>query len=193
MFGNLDHVPDGWRRVSFGDVCELINGKAFKPSDWGKDGVPIVRIQNLNDENAEFNYFQGSIEEKYWIDSGDLLFAWSGTPGTSFGAFIWNKGKAVLNQHIFRVVPANMIDKQFLMACFQGRLDAIIEKAHGGVGLRHITKADLEKIEFVLPPMAIQKQHSRFVAGTDKSKLAIRQALESLEKSRSAIMTKVFG
>jgi type I restriction enzyme S subunit len=101
-------------------VCNFINGKAFKPSDWSSTGVPIVRIQNLNDEAATFNYFEGDIEDKYWIDNDDLLFAWSGTPGTSFGAFIWNCGKAVLNQHIFRVEPASSIDKWFLMVCFEG-------------------------------------------------------------------------
>ena len=38
------------------NVGEFINGKAFKPSDWKKEGIPIVRIQNLNDSNKEYNY-----------------------------------------------------------------------------------------------------------------------------------------
>ena len=55
QFGDIEHVPDGWKRVSFGDVCNLVNGRAFKPSDWSTTGVPIVRIQNLNDVNADYN------------------------------------------------------------------------------------------------------------------------------------------
>ncbi len=172
QFGDIEHVPDGWKRVSFGDVCNLVNGRAFKPSDWSTTGVPIVRIQNLNDVNADYNYYEGTIEDKYWINDEDLLFAWSGTPGTSFGAFIWNRGKAVLNQHIFRVEPDSCIDKWFLMTCFEGRMDLIISKAHGGVGLRHITKAELEKIEFLLPPMPTQLQYAAFVRQSDKSKFA---------------------
>lgn len=132
-----------------------------------------MRIQNLNDPFAPYNYYSGAVEEKYYINDGDLLFAWSGTPGTSFGAFWWNKGKAVLNQHIFRVEPNNIIDKGFLKACFEGRMDEIIEKAHGGVGLRHITKAELEKITFLLPPMDVQISHAAFCKQSDKSKFSV--------------------
>ena len=79
---------------SVGEICQLINGYAFKPSDWSTEGTPIVRIQNLNNESAEFNYFKGELDKKYYIDSGTLLFSWSGTPGTSFGAFLWDRGRA---------------------------------------------------------------------------------------------------
>lgn len=181
QFGNMSHIPDGWKKVSFGDVCNLVNGRAFKPSEWSTKGVPIVRIQNLNDVSADYNYYDGEIEEKYWINNDDLLFAWSGTPGTSFGAFIWDRGKAVLNQHIFRVEPASCIDKWFLMTCFEGRMDLIISKAHGGVGLRHITKAELEKIEFLLPPLSEQLHHAAFVRQSDKSKSFIKQEQKILE------------
>ena len=37
--------------VSIGEICNLINGRAFKPEDWdnvASGGLPIVRIQNLN-------------------------------------------------------------------------------------------------------------------------------------------------
>ena len=193
QFGNLENVPDGWERINFGRACNLVNGKAFKPSDWAEEGVPIVRIQNLNDPSAECNYFNGSIEDKYWIDTGDLLFAWSGTPGTSFGAFIWERGKAVLNQHIFRVEPNDIIDKWFLMACFEGKLDEIIEKAHGGVGLRHITKKELEQIEFLLPPKEIQLQFANFCKQSDKSKFEIQKSLDELIASQQALMRDHIG
>ena len=37
--------------------------------------------------------------DKYLIENGDLLVSWSGT----LGAFAWDRGRAALNQHIFRV------------------------------------------------------------------------------------------
>ena len=37
-----------WSTKPIGELCDLINGRAFKPSDWGTEGLPIVRIQNLN-------------------------------------------------------------------------------------------------------------------------------------------------
>jgi type I restriction enzyme S subunit len=92
-----------WGEEKIGKVANLVNGRAFKPTDWGTVGLPIVRIQNLNNPRKPFNYFAGKIDNKHKLENGDILISWSGTPGTSFGAFIWERGEAVLNQHIFRV------------------------------------------------------------------------------------------
>ena len=193
QFGDTSQVPFGWQHMTFKDACTLVNGKAFKPSDWSKAGVPIVRIQNLNDNLAEYNYFQGFIEDKYRIDTGSLLFAWSGTPGTSFGAFIWNNGPAVLNQHIFHVHPYSGVYKMFLKCTFDGRIDEIIKRAHGGVGLRHITKQELEQIDFLLPPIPIQQQYAHFVQQSDKSKFEIEQALAELTATYKRIIAENLG
>lgn len=134
------------KRMRLGDICNFVNGKAFKPSEWEKEGLPIVRIQNLNDDKAEFNYCNKKIEDKYIIQNNQLLFSWSGTPGTSFGAFFWMRGKAVLNQHIFKVIPKINVNIEYLKYLLNGNLDIIISKSHGGVGLQHITKGELEKI-----------------------------------------------
>ena len=91
-----------WENVTLGSICNLVNGKAFKPSDWSPSGVPIIRIQNLNGLDKPFNYWAGVLEDQVPVKRGDLLLAWSGTPGTSFGAHIWNGGDSILNQHIFR-------------------------------------------------------------------------------------------
>ena len=34
-----------------GKIAEFINGHAFKPSDWGREGLKIIRIQNLTNPN----------------------------------------------------------------------------------------------------------------------------------------------
>lgn len=138
-------------KLKLGEICNFINGRAFKPPEWEKQGLPIVRIQNLNDENADFNYYSKEIEDKYIIENNQLLFSWSGTPGTSFGAFFWNRGKAVLNQHIFKIIPKIDVNLEYLRYLLNGNLDIIISKSHGGVGLQHITKSELEKIVVTIP------------------------------------------
>ena len=64
------------KTVPFGSLCSLRNGRAFKPEEWSDQGTPIVRIQNLNDESKPFNYCNFEVEEKFWVNSGDLLFSW---------------------------------------------------------------------------------------------------------------------
>lgn len=68
-----DCIPEGWQKMNIGEACTLVNGRAFKPSDWTKTGTPIVRIQNLNDPNAEFNYCSGDVEDMHSIANLALL------------------------------------------------------------------------------------------------------------------------
>lgn len=148
-----------WPHRPIGRLCELINGRAFKPEHWGTTGLPIVRIQNLNDQRKPFNYFAGSYAEKHIIDSGDVLLSWSGTPGTSFGCFIWERGTALLNQHIFKVkVKKDVMLPEFFVHSMNSKLGEMIELAHGAAGLRHITKAKLEQIDLPVPPVEEQRR-----------------------------------
>ena len=141
------------------------------------DGLPIIRIQNLNDKTAPFNYFDGIYDKKNYVKKGELLFSWSGTPGTSFGAFIWDREPGILNQHIFRVLPKIDLELNYLRYALNDQLEIIISKAHGGVGLQHITKGELEKV--LIPNPNIEQQHSfsNFVAQVDKSKFVLSNEL----------------
>ena len=151
-------IPGNWCWARIGEIFDLVNGKAFKPTDWSESGIPIVRIQNLNDSNAPYNCFSGEIEEKFILHGGELLFSWSGTPGTSFGAFIWNGGHAVLNQHIFIIYPKIKLDYDYAKYALNGELRIFIAKAHGGAGLKHITRKEFDSCFLPIPPLAEQKR-----------------------------------
>ena len=178
---------------SIGELCQLINGYAFKPSDWSSEGTPIVRIQNLNNILAEFNYFKGKLDKKYYIDNGALLFSWSGTPGTSFGAFIWNRGPAIINQHIFRVIPKKGINLFYLKYALNGKLSDIIAKSHGGVGLQHITKKDLEKINISVPSLNIQNKIVMTLNSLENVLEKRKQQLSKLDQLVKSRFIEMFG
>ncbi|MGA7619963.1 restriction endonuclease subunit S [Candidatus Binatus sp.] len=163
-------VPRRWRIAPLGQVCRLVNGDAYKDSDWSSEGVPIVRIQNLNDHSKPFNYWAGRLDDRVLVNTGDVLLAWSGTPGTSFGAHLWRRGKGALNQHIFRVdIDTEVLLPQWAVWAINQQLIAMIGSAHGGVGLRHVKKALVEALPMVLPPLAEQRRIVAIVA----SQLAI--------------------
>ncbi|MBI4517198.1 MAG: restriction endonuclease subunit S [Deltaproteobacteria bacterium] len=145
-------LPWGWEWIPLGDLCHLVNGRAFKPSEWSDVGLPIVRIQNLNDPSKPFNYFNGEPSPKHLVNDRDVLISWSGTPGTSFGAFLWNRGRALLNQHIYRAdLDHERSEPLYLVHAVNVRLDEMIRRAHGGVGLGHITKGELERVRLPIP------------------------------------------
>ena len=150
-------IPDSWEWVRVRNCTELFNGRAFKPSDWTVMGLPIVRIQNLNDEKAPFNYYDKSVEEDVHLYGGELLFAWSGTPGTSFGAHIWRNQEAVLNQHIFKLLfDETALFKPYYMYALNQRVGSLIKAAHGSAGLQHVTRGVFESTLIPLPPFAEQ-------------------------------------
>jgi type I restriction enzyme, S subunit len=194
----VSELPETWRTTTIGAVCDLINGKAFKPADWGTTGLPIVRIQNLNRSDASFNSYSGTVEEKFTIEQGQLLFAWSGTPGTSFDAHIWQGQKAVLNQHIFKVIPNDrLVDKEYLKYAINQTLGEQIDKAHGGVGLRHVTQGRFEETKIPVPPLSEQR---RIVAKLDTLTGRTARARGELEriprlihKYREAILAAAFS
>jgi type I restriction enzyme S subunit len=151
--------PINWVRAPIGSLCDLKNGRAFKPAEWSQDGLPIVRIQNLNKASAPFNRFNGTYDHKHYLKGGELLFAWSGTPGTSFGAHVWRGGEALLNQHIFRVdFDDALLDRRFFRHAINQKLTELIGVAHGGAGLQHVTKGVFEGTEVALPPRTEQKR-----------------------------------
>ncbi len=169
--------------VPIGDICELFNGRAFKPENWedsGSGGVPIVRIQNLNNPDSTFNYYTGEVSERNTINNGELLFSWSGSRGTSFGAHIWRGAKAVLNQHIFKVgFDDSRATKMYLLHALNKAVTEVEENLHGGVGLVHITKGNLEKIEIPLPPLDVQKEIVAEIEGYQKVIDGARSVLDN--------------
>ncbi|TGK87956.1 restriction endonuclease subunit S [Leptospira bourretii] len=177
-------IPNGWVWIRLGDVLEMINGRAFKPTDWTANGIPIVRIQNLNNLSAGFNYCKEElVDERHIISDDTILISWSGTPGTSFGAFIWKRGKAALNQHIFKCRQyCEIFRDKYLINTINSRLDHLISMAQGAVGLKHITKGTLEFLVLGLPPLAEQK---RIVEKIDELFLLCDE-LEILKKSKDS-------
>ena len=149
--GHYQKLPEGWAILKVGDVAEYINGRAFKPKEWEQTGLPIIRIQNLNDPNAYYNRTKNEYEEKYLIKKGDLLFAWA----ASLGTYIWKGEDAWLNQHIFKVVPYPFMDKKYLYYAFHAMITEFYRKSHGS-GMIHITRKQFEEITLWLPPFAEQ-------------------------------------
>src|SRR5689334_6115313 len=63
----------GWRTCRLGETALYVNGLAFKPSDWGHSGRPIIRIQNLSGMAAEHHFTDREVDADNVIHDGDLL------------------------------------------------------------------------------------------------------------------------
>ncbi|MCB2425501.1 restriction endonuclease subunit S, partial [Methylophaga pinxianii] len=172
-------MPKFWTMASLGEMATYLNGRAFKPNEWEKTGKPIVRIQNLNNANAAYNYSSSIHEERYLITNDELLYAWS----ASLGAYIWKGGEAWLNQHIFRVIPKPNVDKLFLYYLLTKITSELYAKSHGS-GMVHITKGKFEETQVPLPPLNEQR---RIVAKVEELFSELDNGIESLKKAREKL------
>lgn len=171
---------------SIGDLCDFHNGNGFRPPDWRPSGLPIIRIQNLNG-SQNFNYFDGEPKPKWIVEPGDLLFAWAGVKGVSFGPTIWPGPRGVLNQHIFRVVPKKGVDKYWLYLALQVATRRIESNAHGfKSSLVHVQKDDITNQVIDLPPLPEQRKIAEILRTWD-------EAIAKLEALRAAKCDRLTG
>ena len=151
--------PEEWRDMSVYDLAEYINGAAFKKDEYADFGLPIIKIAEL--KNGITDSTQRCCvtkDAKYYIDDRDILFSWSGNPDTSIDTFIWSLGRAILNQHTFRVVskydaPAFTF---FLLKYLKPQFTHIASNKQT-TGLGHVTVADLKRLQFCANENAIKE------------------------------------
>ncbi|UFS77014.1 restriction endonuclease subunit S [Tardiphaga sp. 37S4] len=186
-------IPEDWDVRSIGQMFQLINGCAFKPQDWKQTGTPIIRIQNLNDPYASFNYSQSTVAERNRVEAGDLLFAWSGTIGTSFGARIWAGPSGVLNQHIFKVLPdERRITIPFSLLVFARIEEDIAKQAHGfKASFVHVKKSDLTKVKLPVPPLAEQRAIAEALSDVDALLGALDRLIAKKRDLKQAAMQQL--
>lgn len=166
-----------------GNLATYVNGYAFKPADWKTEGLPIIRIQNLTGTSKQINYYDGEYPEKVEVNNGDVLISWS----ASLGVHIWNGGKAVLNQHIFKVVfDKDEINKEYFVYAVKHSLDVMISHMHGAT-MKHIVKRDFDNVQIHYPSMADQMKSAEILSVVEsiieKRKGQIED-LDTLIKSR---------
>lgn len=178
-----------WKTL--GEVAQYINGRAFKPDEWEDDGLPIVRIQNLTGSTEICNRTTKTYEEKYLVVDGDLLFAWS----ASLGAHIWHGENAWLNQHIFKIVPHEGTDKQYLYYYLLHVVDKLYAKTHGS-GMVHITLKPFKNTEIYIPSLSEQHRIVSHIeslfAKLDEAKEKAQAVVDGFELRKSAILHKAF-
>lgn len=175
----IGDIPGHWevRRLKY--LTDFLNGIAFKPGDWKDNGIPIIRIQNLNGSEA-FNYTdREDLPDELLVQRGDILFAWSGNKGTSFGSFMWdNDYPAYLNQHIFKLREFKLHSRYFYYQ-LRAVTRHVEEQAQGIIGLVHITKPELGAIYVPLPDISEQAQIAAYL---DSQFATINQAITRAQR-----------
>ena len=172
-----------------GDIATYINGYAFKPEQRGSEGLPIIRIQDLTGNAYDLGYYNGDYPKKVELNDGDVLISWS----ASLGVYLWNRGKALLNQHIFKVVFDKVeIDKFYFMYAVEYNLDKMSLKTHGAT-MKHITKKDFDTVVIPYPDLDYQKEVAYRLTSLKGIIEKYQKQLDLLDELVKARFVEMFG
>ena len=171
------------KTARLGDLATYINGYAFKPADWGDTGLPIIRIQDLTGNSYQLNRYDGEYPERIEVNDGDVLISWS----ASLGVYVWQRGKALLNQHIFKVVFDKLpVSKEYFVFAVEHKLAEMESKTHGAT-MKHIVKKDFDGTTIPYPPIEKQAEiadHLRRITSLIDKQTEQLLLLDQLVKSR---------
>ena len=151
--------------IKLGEVIKLQGGYAFKSHEYQKIGVPIVRIQNLQNESVDLSDApcislnpKKELQE-YLLEENDILIAMSGATTGKIAIVKKKDLPALLNQRVgrFRVRDHSKISNNFLFWVVRIIQQKIFESAYGAAQ-PNISGKDIEKFQIPLPPLSEQKK-----------------------------------
>lgn len=127
----------------------FVNGGAYTKGASGT-GRMVIRIAELNKgPGASTVYNDIDVPEENTARHGDILMSWSG----SLGVYRWSLSEAIINQHIFKVVP-NVYPEWLVfdrLDAAMGAFQAIAKDKATTMG--HIQRAHLDSTTIDVPPV----------------------------------------
>jgi len=182
-----EQVPEGWKLQPLSALAEYHNGRAFKPEDWSKEGLPIVRIAQINDPFRETDYYIGSdVLDRHLIRKGDLVFSWSAT----LKAILWKEYDAILNQHIFKVIEKPNTSRIFLQQLLEHSIEKLAESSHGST-MKHIKKGVLDEFHSPIPPLPEQKKIASILTSVDEVIEKTQSQFDKLQDLKKGTMNEL--
>ncbi|EKD09013.1 restriction endonuclease subunit S [Limnospira platensis] len=209
--GIFTRKGEGWVEKKLGDVCDFLNGFAFKSAETVKESdVQLVRMGNLYQNKLDLerspvfypNEFQ-NIYKKYVLSEGDLVMSLTGTVDKQDYGYTVEVPQTekilLLNQRIVKFIniDPNMLIKKFFLYLLRSKpfLDNLY-KTSRGVRQANLSSSSMKKIKINLPP--VEKQDSLIwefcllSAETQRLETIYQRKLEALQELKQSILQKAF-
>jgi len=190
----LGMVPSGWKIKSLDEIAEYLNGVAiskFKPKQESDETLPAVKIRELRQGFTDSSSDRGltSVDEKYIINDYDMIFSWSG----SLLIDIWVGGKAILNQHLFKVT-SDKYDQWYYYYWTKYFLDRFIQIAKDkATTMGHIKRSHLSDAKVLLPDKASYKKMGSIIGNILNLKMKNKKQNQILSQLRDTLLPKLMS
>ena len=183
MFGDPVLNEMGWDKCQLKDISEekLAYGSGASAIEFS--GLRYIRITdidtcgNLKPEKKSPSQF----DEKYLLNTGDILFARSGaTVGKTFLYSKKKHGPALYAGYLIRLIPNHSLVNPIFVYHFTNTkyYHDFIAKVQNAVAQPNINAKQYSELDFILPPLSLQNEFADFVAQVDKSQFACQMAIK---------------
>ena len=202
----------GGEEKTLGDVCDLLNGFAFKSSDTVlKSDTQLVRMGNLYGNKLDLdrspvfypNSF-GSDYVKYILKEGDLIMSLTGTTGKEdygYAVIIPECGHVLLmNQRIvkFDLIKTELVNRDYLLYYLRSRvfLDVLYPTANG------TRQANLSSVTIKTLPIPLRSLEDQeaialsldaLLEETQRLESLYQQKITALDELKKALLHQAFS
>ncbi|MGZ1420851.1 restriction endonuclease subunit S [Streptococcus thermophilus] len=178
---------DDWEERKLGEVATFLNGRAYKQDELLDSGkYKVLRVGNFY-TNDSWYYSNMELDDKYYIDKGDLVYTWSAT----FGPHIWSGEKVIYHYHIWKVELSKFLDRNFTLQLLEADKERLLSSTNGSTMI-HVTKGDMESKIVSIPNIDEQKQIGSFFKQLDDTVALYQRKLDLLREQKKGFLQKMF-
>jgi type I restriction enzyme S subunit len=147
---------------------KIIGGYAFKNAQYKKNGVPIIRISDFNDERIVLNdvvyYSEADELEKYELYGNDIIIALTGGTIAKLAIVQSGLGKLYLNQRVgkFKILKPTEFESEYVYWIARS-VQSIIKNLAWGAAIPNVSPKEIEALMFAFPDKSIQKGIIQFL------------------------------
>ena len=183
-----------------GDVCDILNGFAFKSEQYVDDGIRIIRIANvqkgyIEDSTPVFYPFDSREAKKYSLEEGDMLMSLTGNVGR-VAKLSKEFLPAALNQRVacLRIKDGVTLDKAFLFNLLNSDyFEQQCIAASKGVAQKNMSTEWLKEYEIPMFPMEQQKVIASVLDKVAELISLRREQLAKLDQLVKSRFIELFG
>jgi type I restriction enzyme S subunit len=203
MFGNVNANSKGWNIVTMDKLINVIGGYAFKSTEFVDDGIPVLKIGNINAgyfKATNLMFWQKDDKlVKYIIKPNDLVISLTGTVGkddygnvcimsNDYEEYYLNQRNAKLE-----IKSSETLNKYYLTYLLKvPEIKQRLTKISRGVRQANISNKDILNLEVPNPPIELQNQFEMFFKQVDKLKVEVQKSLDETQLLFDSLMQKYF-
>lgn len=159
----LGIIPEDWEVTNLGKGLSFQVGFPFLSSSFNIDGIGLRLIRNRDlKSNDQIIYYFGNYKINYIVNNGDILIGMDG----DFLPCLWQKGPALLNQRVGRILVKDKWDKHFLYYLLFEPLQ-LKQATTGATTVKHLSHNDIENLELPIPPYKEQSIIAQALSDVD--------------------------